>query len=373
MNGSFFKATLIALFLASFASVSAQRIVNAGKPAPARISGYAETQCVSAARLARVCKAIDESDENGESVFLIERNQKIAGTIKAARNATATTKSFYAFSGDLDKNRSAELIIVELVTQSLGLGVSYYTVNVFTDFETRGFQTPLSFPTVEFGAEGSFVFDAKANETQMLLGEWIGYDHLDAPRKGGVYFVGRYFRFQNGRLKPVAGKQVLARRYLNSFQTERTRSASNPRIPLLWLASPQTKRLEIDPEFTLKADSSETGTIEKFETITEKITNADNETKEVKISRILVRLESGKTMTFLLDRSDPDADLPIDKDSIRPEKFGVLPARIALPADLPPTAVFENFEGRKVRVDAFKAKYEDAAASERTYKLWFVE
>lgn len=373
MNGNLFCVILLALFLAPGAGVSAQRLLNGGKPALARVAGYAQTRCVNAGRIARVCKANDERNDDGDSVFLIQQNQKTVGTLKASRNAAATTENFHVFSGDLDKNGAAELVVVDFDNQSLGLGVSYYTVNIFPDFETKGFQAPLSFPTVEFGAEGSFVYDAGANETQILLGEWHGYDHLDLPRKGGVYFVGRYFRYRNGKLKPVAGKPVFARRYLSSFENERAR-AKNSRAPLAWFASPQTKRLLIDPEFTLKADSSETGTIEKFETLTERVTDADNETKEVKINQISVRLDSGKIVTFVLSKSEPDADLPGDKDRIRPEKFGLLPIKIALPADLPPTAVFDRFEGGKVRIDTFKPQYPDGETpADPVYKLWFVE
>ncbi|MEK7723863.1 MAG: hypothetical protein AAB336_05910 [Acidobacteriota bacterium] len=311
-----------------------------------------------------------EDDKNG--FFEISKGRNALGEIPASISIQSATDNFFAFYGDLDKNKSAELVVVDFDGQSLGLGVSYYTINIFPDFQTKSFQTPLTFQTTEFGKDGTFVYDAKANETLMLLTEWGGPDNLSDPKRGdGLYFVGRFFRYQNGLLKPAADKPIYARRYLYSFENERFRTDKSPLRPFLWLNSPKSQKLKIDPEFSLKSLTSEIGVVEKVETINE-IGKGDDEGEKVEIKQFIVKLNSGETKTIILSKNPENILLESDKGKIFPEIFGVLPSALSLPMDLNPTLVLGNLEGRKITLNTYQP-YEFDESKKTRYKILFHE
>lgn len=373
MKANLFKSFLVLMFLLSLTAIgTAQKLVNGGKPQSAAVDGFIRAECINAAKNTRVCKGM-KANENGDGVFIVQQNHKTLGMIDAAVNSQSQPQNFYVLYGDLDNNKAAELIVVDFNGQSMGMGVSFYNINIFPDFETKNFQKPLRFSTYEFGADGTFVYDAAKRETLILATEWQDYEVID-PRGGGLYFIGRFFRYQNGTLKPAAGKHVLTRRYLSSFQNERGKTLSSPRIPYLWLNSPSAKKLSVDPEFMINPDSSQTGVIEKFERIKEKAAAEGGEMREVEIEQITVRFDSGKTETIIFTKSEGIASLVSNKGKIFPERFGVLPQKLAFPNDFEPTIVFDKFEGKRVRLDAFKPEHAKAEnPAEQIYKLWFIE
>lgn len=365
----YFLSMLVISACAVFAH--AQKLASGAKPRAVKIAEMLDAHCTTLPGNTRVCKGRNANDESGDGIFIIQRNGVKLGEIKGAISANgASPESFFALSGDLDKNKSAELVIVDFGGQSNGLGVNYYTVNIFPDFQTKGFQTPLSFDTHEFGTEGTFRYDTKTNETLIMLSEWGGVNVPDAKRGGGTYFTGRFFRYQNGKLKPAAGRPILARRLLNSFARERARTDASPLRPYNWLSSPQAVKLKGDPVFDEKPISSETGVIEKYEDVTEKFKSENGgEETEVNISQIVVRMDSGERKTVVLFKGNYYDNLPERANRISPETFGILPVRMTLPTDFSPLLVFDDLAGMRVQLNA----YTFDADSAPVYRLWFIE
>ncbi len=348
------------LLFAAVISANGQKLLNSGKPKPIKTNGLHKSYCLTLAKTV-VCKGIDANDDEGK-IFIKQNNEKI-GELKADYNAQSSSENFFVFYGDLDKNNSAELIIVNKIAESNGLGVSYFDINILPDFQTKGFQNPITFQTTEFGADGTFVYDAKTKETLILVTDWNGLDNINKDNSG-TYFVGRFFRFQNGLLKPATEKPILARRLLNTFANERNRTSNSPLRPYLWLNSPKALKLKNDPEFTSKPLTNEEGIVEKYEKVK---TLKDGETIEVE--QIKVKLNSGKIQTFIISKS-PNYELENEKDGIIPAVFGILPATISLPQDVSPTLVFGNLEGRKVKVTTYLGNEDD---SPNRYKVLFYE
>lgn len=359
------------LFFGLCISTNAQKLVSGGKPKLFESKGGVKAYTVKFPDGTYIYKFDRIMDEDKDSFFEIGKGRSALGKIAASINASGgTVDNFHAFYGDLDHNKSAELVVVDFNGQSNGLGVKYYTINIFADFQTKGFTEPVSFADHEFGANGSFVYDAAKKETLILLTEFMDSEHIDKNRGSGLYLVGKYFRFQNGRLKPAYDKPILARRYLNSFEKERWNTIDDARVPSLWFSSPATHKLTGDPEFSIKPVSSETGVIEKFERLDEKYKrDAESEEQRVKFEQITVKFDSGERKTIVLSRSDEFSQPESFKTKILPDTFGMLPMKFALPTYLSPTLVFENFEGRQVQLNAYKLD----ADSEPFYKLWFIE
>lgn len=357
------------LIIGTIFSVNAQKLTYAGNPKAVKIEGLKDSFCVNLANNTNVCKGKNLTEEaNGK--FFIRQNLVRKGEIDASLGVYGAGDNFFAFYGDLDKNKSAELVIVDFDSQSNGLGVSYYTINIFPDFQTKGFQTPISFSTTEFGKDGTFVYDVKANETLILLSDFYGSENIS--KKDGTYYVGRFFRYQNGLLKPATDKPIYARRYLNSFESERFKTEENPLRPWLWLNSPKTQKFKADPEFSVKPLSSQTGVVEKFEELKEELKDNDYNAKVANIKQVIVKLSSGERITIVLQKNPVNLALESDKGKMFPEVFGIMPAQISLPRDMDITLVLGNMEGRKVVINSYKPFDFDEDKKPR-YKVLFQE
>jgi hypothetical protein len=355
------------LILTFIASANAQKLVSGGKPKLFESKGGIEAYEVKFPGGIIVRKLGRQNDDDESGTFSISKNNDELGTIPASVNMASTIDNFYAYYGDLDKNNSAELVVVDFDGQSNGMGISFYTINIFPDFQTKGFQKPISFGTQEFGANGTFVYDAKANETLILITDFNGLENIS--QKEGTYFVGRFFRYQNGLLKPATDKPIYARRYLYSFENERYRTEKNPLRPWLWLNSPKAQKIKVDTEFSVKPVTNETGVVEKVETVTENAKELD-ETKKVEIKQITVKLNSGEIKTIVFRKNPDYIELDSDKGKIFPEIFGIAPNNLSLPKDLDLSLVLGNLEGRKVVINSYKPFEFDEEKKPR-YKVLF--
>lgn len=357
------------LMTAAFSAVFTQKLIDGGKPRAAAKTENRESYFVKFPQGVEVYKIRDTGGDDRKDFFEIKKQGKKLGTINADINAFGgTTDNFFAFYGDLDKNKSKELIVVDFNGSGNGLGVNFYTVSIFPDFETKGFAAPLTFNDSEFGRDGTFIYDAKKNETLILITEWGGVEIKDPKRGSGLYFTGKFFRYAGGRLAPANDKPILARRYLNSFEKERFRTDSDPRRPYLWLTSPAAIKLSAEPIFSVKPATSQSGVVEKYENFSDSFKDGE-ETKKVTIDQIVVRLDSGEKKTVILLKNPDYVDLPGDAGKIMPEDFGFLASKITLPSDLSPLYFFDDLRGKKVQLNS----YVNEQGAPPIYRLWFVE
>lgn len=388
-KGKYFQTLqiLFILFLASgvCSVVRAGKLIDGGKPQPAQLQGFTESQCVAFPSKIKVCKARKvNSDDALIGKFVILKDSQIIGTTDASL-MQSSPELFSAFYGDINNDNAPELIVVDFNGSSNGLGVTYHTINIFQDFEKSGFSKPVSVSTYDFGA-GAFVYDKLKNETLILLTEWNDYEKLDP--KPGLYLVGRFYRFAQNHLTPATDKPILARRLLRSFDAQRIKDmdSKNPLIPYNWLTAPATKKLKIDPEFSesVAAKQTENGTIEKIETIEETYTpDADSSLKnplKVKTTQMIVRTESGAARTFILKRDFPDVDLPEnesielpgDKDKYTISRFGWRSRQIAFAqglgvADYLTDSQIAALRGTKVVLISENSNPADS----KIYRIWF--
>lgn len=365
---------LILVILTISVGASAQRLTRGGKPQLFESKGGIRAYEVKFPNGVIVRKCDRKSDGGADGFFEISRGSKALGEIPGAIAQAAGIDKFDAFWGDIDKNSSAELVIVDFIGESMGMGIDYYNVYIFPDFETRGWQPPLEFSTEEFGARGTFVYEPKTNETLILITDFNGLDNI-SPQKAGTYFVGRFFRYSGGKLKPALDKPVYARRYLRSFEKQRFADESDSRRPWLWLDTPQAQKLKNDPEFSLTPLTSEGGTIERVETIIRKGENEENP-QEYKLTQVIVKMDSGATKIVGLWGAGSDGgsgEEPEDeKGKILPEIFGVAPANISLPQGISPLDIWENLEGKKIILNSYQPFSFDEKKRTR-YKLLFFE
>ena len=155
---------------------------------------------------------------------------------------------------------------------------------------------------------------------------------------------------------------------MNSFERERFRTETDPRVPYLWLQSADTLKLKTDPAFDKNFASSEGGTIERLETASE-FDGEGEDRREVKFTQIIVRLDSGTKKTVVISKNPEYTNLPGDAGKIFPLNFGFTPQKILLPSGFNPLNSIDNVENRRVQINLEKPD----AESPPNYYIWFVE
>lgn len=143
---------LILAIITLASGASAQKLTPGGKPKLFTSESGAKAFEVRFPNGVTVRKFDRRDEDDADAHFVVSRNDKILGEMTGAIMQAAAIDKFDAFWGDLDKNKSAELVIVDLVGESMGMGIDYYYVYIFPDFETKGWTEPLEFSTEEFGA-----------------------------------------------------------------------------------------------------------------------------------------------------------------------------------------------------------------------------
>jgi hypothetical protein len=262
-------------------------------------------------------------------------------------------EDFWAYRGDLDKDGSPEVIIAALIGISNGMGISTFEINIFPGLAKAGDQKPLSFTIEEYGENGNFIFDAKRNETLILVTRWKWFDNLDLKRGDGTYLTGKWFRYKNGLLQPVYEKPTLARRLLYSFADEMNRTWTGSRTPYHWLTSRNTHKFFEQPKERSELISVQSGTIR------------DSKTFEYGAKGFVIQLDSGaliETKMGYNHRSGKDGDRYIVTD------FGLSKQRFVFPFDLEPEIVVKKITGRKVRLETYRDQYDY-----QYWQLWLLD
>ena len=283
----------------------------------------------------RVCKAANP--DIYETKFLIQKSKKTLSTIDApAPGACCGMEDFWAYRGDLDKNGSPEVIIAALIGISNGMGISTFEINIFRDLIKSGDQKPLSFTLEEGGENGNFIFDAKRNETLILVTHWQWFDNLDLKRSDGMYLTGKWFRYKDGLLAPAYEKPTLARRLLNSFADERNIAGDDPRTPYIWLISKNSHRFFSQPRERAKLSAVQSGII----------TGSQN--YEYGSRGFTIQLDSGVLIETEMGYNHRPGK---DGDRYNVTDFGLSKQRFVFPFDLEPGVVVKKIMGRKVRLE----------------------
>jgi len=352
------------------ANADAEKLRQLTKMYDAQIKGYGvseyefgKTYCVDFTKNERVCKAYKSGD--GGLYFIVQKNNETIETWEHPPGTGNGTENFYVYYGDLDNDKSSELVVVSTTNVTNGRLVPTSNVYIMSEPIEENSSKPLVFPVEEFGEKDNFIFDAKRNETLILATEWDGYDDLDPKRLGGTYLVGRWFRYRRGLLRPALDKPILARRYLFSFEEERWQTLDDgdwKHRPYLWLKNKTTHKFYTEPKERSALVSKKYGTIEKYE--------EQSLFEECEIARrFTIHLDSGETI--IVSSEAPSIQIDDKKERwqnvVWVEDFGLLPQRVSLPFEFSPLSIFKKVEGKRVKLETYKDKYGDYS------RLWFLE
>lgn len=327
---------LIALCLTSPAVAQSNRLKNY-KSVETPVKGFGKAYCADLPDNLSVCKALVDRTETNRAEYLVRQNDKMLSEWKTEITMYSGVEDFEVLEGDLDGDGSTEIIIPQLDGQSNGIGVGFFSIYILPNPTNKEFKPPLVIKTQDFGRNGVFIFNASTRTTDILITYWTENLNLaeviPKVKAGGKYFVGRWFSYRNGKLSPVFEKPVLARRFLESFQAERSEYDSSDMHPYSWLQNKATLQLKSDPEVSTRTLSTTRGMIEKYERLKLPKQRGSEDDETLFYDQYTVRFDSGKRMTYIFSpETDIDANLKkLKKPFIN--RIGFLPSRLTLPAE----------------------------------------
>jgi hypothetical protein len=208
---------------------STPAIRDAGAVEETEVPGCARAYCVYLPDSRRVCSCAADSAitirmEAPGSLHTWEADYSLAGSPESLR----------VLLGDLDGDGLDETIVSEWQDMSNGLGIRYYALRIFSGRHPS--RLPVEVAVRDFDPEGSFVRPAGGGECRLLDTRWT---ELSDPRRGeGMYFVGQWMRYRDGRLEHDTGRPVVARRLLDSFADAR---GTTPGAPFAYLRHPDAR------------------------------------------------------------------------------------------------------------------------------------
>lgn len=190
-------------------------LVRAAKPAPAPSSLCADGHCVDLGRGKSICKCLGHT-EPARLLYVEDGNILLHWPAEAF---LAETDDFHVLSGDIRGDGRSLWVVANRQLTSQGIGVHFWKVYVVSPDQPK--RTPISWSASDYGP-GSFAIpnDRLRRGCDILVTEWIeGHE----PRRGkGLYFVGAWFRLGTDRLTPSTGRKQRLRRYVHSFERERS-------------------------------------------------------------------------------------------------------------------------------------------------------
>jgi len=273
---------LLILALAALVHAQSRKLVIAESPKPATVEGYERGHCVALRNRIRVCKVLSETD----ALFLVEKEGKTLGTW-GANTYLGETGDFSVMQGDLDGDRKPELIIANRDSTSVGIAVSVWSIAIFAHSDFSDFQPPLTFSVKEYGNLGTFV--SNAGHLNILTTNWISGEDPKRKRGEGLYLVGQWWRYYRGELAPLP-RNIVARRYLLSFERERLATLESDQIPYKWLANRNTEFVSTD-FITGASNSSKRGVIESV--------SAKDENSPYRIVNIMFKPDGEQALEFI--------------------------------------------------------------------------
>ncbi len=352
-----FSTVLLFFAINSIAQTKGQTsaVTKFKAPTLTKIKGFNEAHCIAVNKNLRICKAIAENERDFAEDFLIERGGKIIGR----QPANGSTANFAVLQSDLDADGSIETIIVSHETTSNGLGVRYYAINIWSELEKKEYQAPLTFSVEEYGNDGTFIRQPGTTGVLIFATNWISSDTLD--KKSGTYLLGRWFRYDKGKLAPV-NKPMLVRRLLSSFENERGKVFSDPpnyftwTSPYSWFTNGKGREITADPEINGKATVAVNGTIVAIKEVKYKQDPADADSTEKSQTIYEIKADSGEHLTYL--KSDEDEIKIKFPQAHQFMRFGLQAQKMILPDGITPEAVLHNLIGANVQIVSYQSEPE---------------
>ena len=343
----YFTLTLLFVAFAGFAlkaNAKTLRLIEGSKPTETQIAPYKSAFCSSLPGTYRFCRVL--INDEAESEFILQQKGDIVSKINAPfwGTANAPPDQFVSYRCDLDNDGVQELILVSHEGVSNGMGVTYSTIYIFRDPIKFPNTSPVSIPIQEFGRRDSVVYDKQLQRYLILATHWREYASLDKRRGWGTYLVGKWFQYRQGRLEPLLNRPTLARRFLNSFASERDNGWFENREPYRWLHNRTTHRLFREPTESAKLESTETAVV------TEVSNNGEDNEIKVKIG------SETKAFTYAAMRTSTN----------RIRSMGIWSKRYLFPESFDPAFYYGSLVGKRMRIETYRDEFDSI------YRiLWF--
>lgn len=185
-----------------------------------RVPGCVRAHCVLLHGGGRVCSCTGDTTV----VTRVETGGRTTYEWPADSFLASAPESLGAMQGDLDGDGLGETIVSELQTVGNGLGIRHYRLSIFDGRDPS--RAPVQVAVQDFDPSGSFVRPAGGGVCRLIATRWS--ELPDARRGGGMYLVGQWMRYREGRLEHDPGRPVVARRLLNSFANARWSTPGGP-------------------------------------------------------------------------------------------------------------------------------------------------
>lgn len=338
-------AIALGIVLIFSASAFAQGLTKGSTPAETSIS-RAPAYCSELTGAFRVCRV--RLNEDGDAEFQVQKLGVTVAKIEADfwANVAVGPKDFLAYRGDMDRDGADEIVLISFDGVTQGMGVSYATAYIFDGRTIESGGGPISIPIQEFGENESFVYDRQTRRTNVLITYWSDYDSIEPKRPPGLYLVGKWFGYEKARLKPMISRPTLARRFLNSFASQRDNGWFENRKPYTWLRDRRTHRLLREPG-DLKPLGVRQGRITGY-------TEPDGAGAEFAITTV-----DGTSFKLRFDHPDH----PARESEMTVDAVGIWSGGYLYPnprsGGLRLSAFAEKIEGRRVRVETYRRTYGD--------------
>jgi hypothetical protein len=189
-----------------------------------QVRGCLRAFCVTVADGRRVCGCTQDTT-------IVTRVEAQGRTLHewTADYGFAGPEALRVLHGDLDGDGRPELVVSELHAISNGLAVRLHELRIFDGADHA--RPPVRVKLQDFDPRGSFVRPGQGGECRLIATRW---DELRGDRMGrGMYLVGQWMRYRDGRLEHDFTRPVVARRLLDSFAEARF---STPDAPFAHLA-----------------------------------------------------------------------------------------------------------------------------------------
>jgi hypothetical protein len=192
----------------------------AAAPAAARVPGCVSARCTALPDGRRVCACLGDT----LATVRMEAGGRTLHEWPADPSLANDPESLRVVTGDLDGDGRAETVVAELEAVSNGLGTRLYRVGIFDGRDPA--RPPVRLAVQDFDPDGSFVRRRAGGDCQLIATRWTPL--LDARRGWGMYMVGQWMHYRDGRLEHDHERPVVARRLLSRFARTRWGAADAP-------------------------------------------------------------------------------------------------------------------------------------------------
>jgi len=207
-----------------------------GWPSQSLVQNCSDAYCIHATAMLLVCSCRRDpppADEGLSADIVVRDGDREIQRWTEDFSLPSAPGTFRVSVADVDGDGRDDLVVATLNAISNGMAVEYWTVCAISG---RASSAPPACVGVEdYGVMGYLTHGPGEHACLLLQTTWRW--GTEPGRGNGLYLVGRWLRYSGSGFVPVTWRPILARRYLFSFQDERSSSSK----PLAWLRNRTTR------------------------------------------------------------------------------------------------------------------------------------